>query len=432
MTTTALDTVTSGLASMARMPLAAGQSTTVASSVRPQASTLVFYDRGESDVESRSIREVLTYLDLSVLTYPCAAGSRHSLRQRTLPALIDGSVTLTGSEEIIKYCFDKYGGESFDVNPLVNAASHAAASALRGLRGSSVDLNLAPFAAPRKPLEFYGYEGNQFCRLVRETMYELDLPFLNIATGKGSTKRRQDLFELSGATQCPYLVDPNTGTQLGDSQAIIKYLRDTYSRASSPKKSSGDRGRRRRHALKAAIADFGAKTRRGAAGFASADDRIYFDGLLAELVSLNPTRNPATSPLLNAPWDLVWTTEKELLFVADKGIFGIPCTAVTQTIDVPGNKLQNLIFCCEDGSSETAFLRVDSSIAVVPDSKDRLEFEFNACSFKWKGLQIPLPPVGKGGLEVAYLDDDFRVQFDTRGDTLIATRRPDPSPLLAA
>ena len=33
---------------------------------------------------------------------------------------------------------------------------------------------------------------------------------------------------VSGATQCPYLVDPNTGTKMGESKEIIKYLYQTY------------------------------------------------------------------------------------------------------------------------------------------------------------------------------------------------------------
>ena len=41
--------------------------------------------------------------------------------------------------------------------------------------------------------------------------------------------RRAALAELTGgSTTCPYLVDPNTGVQMGESAEIVAYLYDTY------------------------------------------------------------------------------------------------------------------------------------------------------------------------------------------------------------
>mmetsp|Transcript_17425 Transcript_17425/g.56528 ORF Transcript_17425/g.56528 Transcript_17425/m.56528 type:complete len:89 (-) Transcript_17425:874-1140(-) len=60
----ALDTLTSGLASMARMSRGLGQTTTVAPDLRERAREpdMVFFDRGEADAASRAIREALTKL----------------------------------------------------------------------------------------------------------------------------------------------------------------------------------------------------------------------------------------------------------------------------------------------------------------------------------------------------------------------------------
>jgi anaphase-promoting complex subunit 7 len=43
--------------------------------------------------------------------------------------------------------------------------------------------------------------------------------------------KREDLRDLSGATTVPYIIDPNTGVQMSDSEKIIEYLYSTYSTA---------------------------------------------------------------------------------------------------------------------------------------------------------------------------------------------------------
>ncbi len=81
---------------------------------------------------------------------------------------------------------------------------------------------------PQQPLILYSYEGNQFCRLVREVLTELDIPYQLRSAGKGSP-RRQELAELTGgSTICPYLVDPNTQVKMKESTDIIRYLYKTY------------------------------------------------------------------------------------------------------------------------------------------------------------------------------------------------------------
>ena len=105
----------------------------------------------------------------------------------------------------------------------------SAVDASQRSRASSVVRPPAALAKPpRKLLELYSYEGNQFCRLVREVLCELDLPYELRSTGKGSS-RREELKELSGKTTAPYLIDPNSGTAMGESADIVKYLLSTYS-----------------------------------------------------------------------------------------------------------------------------------------------------------------------------------------------------------
>ena len=56
---------------------------------------------------------------------------------------------------------------------------------------------------------------------------ELELPYRCISAGKGSANREL-LRDVSGKTTVPFLVDPNTGAKIGDSEKIIQYLIETY------------------------------------------------------------------------------------------------------------------------------------------------------------------------------------------------------------
>ena len=82
--------------------------------------------------------------------------------------------------------------------------------------------------APRLPLELYALEGCGHCRRVRETLTELDLDYLHRSCPFGSDRNRAGLRERGGKAQVPYLIDPNTGTELYESRAIVEYLERRY------------------------------------------------------------------------------------------------------------------------------------------------------------------------------------------------------------
>jgi len=142
-----------------------------------------------------------------------------------------------------------------------------------------------------------------------------------------------------------------------------------------------------------------------------------FDAALAELSALNPTPEPARSPLFSGTWECVWTTESELNFAVDKGLLGLPWRRTYQTIDVPRGTLTNIIEFEEGG-----FLRVGSTISPDAERGERFCFSFDSCAVRWRSLELPLPPVGRGWGDLLYLDDELRVQRDVRGDLLVATR----------
>lgn len=121
------------------------------------------------------------------------------------------------------------------------------------------------------------------------------------------------------------LIDEAAG-QAADAYVFV--LTRNPARAPAPAAAAG-RGRGR-EARKTALLEACEGLERGASGDAAAKAKVA--AALEELAELNPTPNPASSPLLQGTWDVVWTTEAELLLLTSKGLFGLPCLGTSQTI----------------------------------------------------------------------------------------------------
>ncbi|KAL5682247.1 hypothetical protein ACJX0J_008632, partial [Zea mays] len=87
---------------------------------------------------------------------------------------------------------------------------------------------------PEKPIEIYEFEGCPFCRKVREMVTVLDLDVLFYPCPKKGPTFRPKVLEMGGKKQFPYMVDPNTGVAMYESDDIIKYLADTYGDGTVP------------------------------------------------------------------------------------------------------------------------------------------------------------------------------------------------------
>jgi glutaredoxin len=250
-----LDTLASGLTSILRLR----NGVTVGSNVKPNANLqlLNLFDV-ENSKECRQVRERITELDLVVdAVIPATSNSRASLDATYKYCLPSGAATPTlvvavdGGEKIISGATEIT--EFFDANFVSQTiktsvdeedkagvpqelldAYESVGSLVAGLmrpgRGAKVSAAALSSTVPRpeKPLIMYSYEGNQFCRLVREVMTELDLVYELRSAGKESP-RRAELAQLTGgSSQCPYLIDPNTETSMRESSDIIRYLYKTY------------------------------------------------------------------------------------------------------------------------------------------------------------------------------------------------------------
>jgi glutathione S-transferase len=87
---------------------------------------------------------------------------------------------------------------------------------------------------PEKALELYEFEACPFCRKVREALSILDLDAVVFPCPRGGPRYRESVKARGGKAQFPYLVDPNTGEAMYESDAIVAYLFRRYGGGDPP------------------------------------------------------------------------------------------------------------------------------------------------------------------------------------------------------
>src|SRR5215813_1746852 len=80
----------------------------------------------------------------------------------------------------------------------------------------------------------YDFEACPFCRKAREALSILDLDAMVYPCPKGGPRFREEVRRRGGKTLFPYLVDPNSGTEMYESDDIVRYLFTTYGDGSVP------------------------------------------------------------------------------------------------------------------------------------------------------------------------------------------------------
>jgi glutathione S-transferase len=204
---------------------------------RPDPTQLLELYDFEACPYCRKVREVLCELDLDYLAHPVARGSPRRAALVRLggkmqaPYLIDPNTgtRLYESEDIIAYLNRTYGdgaraGWLLPVPAVLDNLDSMLASAVRLGRGGRCR---HPAEGGLRPLVLYNMEGSPYCRKVREVLCELDVEHVVRNLPKGSPKRA-GLVERGGKMQVPYLVDPNTGREMYESDQIVRYLEQEY------------------------------------------------------------------------------------------------------------------------------------------------------------------------------------------------------------
>lgn len=185
----------------------------------------------ERCVFSRYVRESLSELDLDADVRPCPMGGtrfRPETEGKGVPMLEDpnAGLRLRGSREIVRHLHATYGTRArsgFLAFPPVRVVLGVSQRLLTNQRGA----HARPSKAPEKPLELWSFEASPYCRLVRATLSELELPYRLHNVAKDSAKRPEFLAR-AGRLQFPYLHDPNTGVSMFESLEIQRYLEKTY------------------------------------------------------------------------------------------------------------------------------------------------------------------------------------------------------------
>jgi glutathione S-transferase len=183
----------------------------------------------------RKVREALSALDLDASIYPCPKNGerfRPEVLERggklQFPYLVDPNTgrEMYESDDIVGYLFETYGSTAppllLRAGP-VNDLTATAATLWRLQLGTSA----RPSRPPEEPLELYSFEASPFCRIVREQLCTLEIPYLLHNVAKGSP-RREAFEERAGRVMVPYLADPNTRTEMFESAEIVRYLEETY------------------------------------------------------------------------------------------------------------------------------------------------------------------------------------------------------------
>jgi len=182
----------------------------------------------------RKVREALTMLDLQAVILPCPKDGptyREEVKRRggkaQFPYFVDPNTgdEMYESADIIEHLYEHYGNRSapFWLRSDVSIPLGSLVSALRPRRGSRYQAA----RQPEKHLELYSMEASPYCRIAREALCELELPYLLHNVGKRSASRPA-FRERSGRMMVPWLVDPNTGVEMFESAAIRTYLFKTY------------------------------------------------------------------------------------------------------------------------------------------------------------------------------------------------------------
>ncbi len=246
-----LNVLSSALATFVRP----GTGISVEPATRKPEKMLELYDM-EGCPFCRITREALTELDLDAVIYPCPKNGKR-FRPKVIemggkaqfPYLVDPNTgkQMYESVDTVAYLYETYGERPVPFKWRAEALQKIGSSLASALRPGQ-GLRLAESTLPDKLLELYSFESSPFARLVREKLTELEIPYILRNAGRTSWRdwvppgvrasldidsepelaNRQALQERAGKIAIPYLIDPNTGTELFESAEIIEYLEQTY------------------------------------------------------------------------------------------------------------------------------------------------------------------------------------------------------------
>ena len=232
---------------------------------RIQPAQLIELYEFEASPYCRLVREALTEMDLDAVIYPCPKGGTRFRPQveamggkQQYPFMHDPNtgVKMYESADIVNYLAKTYNSRlrvktGFARQVQQYSAYMASVARLKlGMNKPFMErvagYHALPSTAPAQLLELYSFESSPYSRPVREWLCEHEIPFILRSFGKDKVqdigtewvrltlkapvtgRNRTKMFEATGRTQVPYLVDANTGVAMHESRDILAYLQKTY------------------------------------------------------------------------------------------------------------------------------------------------------------------------------------------------------------
>lgn len=183
----------------------------------------------------RKVREALSILDLEADVFPCPKGGpryREEVKRRggkaQFPFLVDpnANIEMYESDAIVQYLFERYGDGHVPLLFSLGLLNDVSAQ-LAGIWRPAFGIFYERGRPPEKPLELWSFEASPYCRIVREKLCTLEIPYRLHNVAKGSPGRDAFL-RRSGKMMVPFLVDDNTGVSMFESAEIVRYLDESY------------------------------------------------------------------------------------------------------------------------------------------------------------------------------------------------------------
>jgi hypothetical protein len=132
----------------------------------------------------------------------------------------------------------------------------------------------------------------------------------------------------------------------------------------------------------------------------------------------------ANTDALSSCWRLLWTSERETLFLLKNGFPFLGAAGESyQVIDTAAGTLSNVVLFGDAGAAFVVRARCR------PENRVRTRFQFTSAELHVPGRDAPfsIPPFGAGWFDSLYVDapgsaPSLRVARDSRGDTLVVER----------
>jgi glutaredoxin len=153
-----------------------------------------------------------------------------------LPYLFDEGAgkKIAGGDSVVDYLWENYSPPGsykplMYYIPIANEALLWLSTHLRlGLRKTGAMQTPSRFPQDGKPLQLWSCEPCPHCRLVRETLSTLEIPYVLYNSAKGSKKLQALRARVDINVKLPYLEDSNSDFLASGSSEIISHLKKTY------------------------------------------------------------------------------------------------------------------------------------------------------------------------------------------------------------